>query len=392
MDRALPDMDVLMRIVHLTASALFGGPERQMLGLAAALPSQYSTTFLSFSEAGRCRPFLAAVRAAGFDAAELSNDTPHYRSAARELTAFLRGNHADVLVTHGYKSNVLGRPAARSAGRPIISVSRGWTGENWKVRCYDALDRFHLRFMDRVVCVSEGQATRVRSAGVPADRIRVIRNATRLRREPPDAAGRERLRQLAGGPGPIVLAAGRLSPEKGFSILVDAARVVRQAYPEVRFVLCGDGPEQPSLSQQIARAGLAGAFRMPGFRDDLDALIPWADVVTLPSFTEGLPNVALEAAAAGVPVVATAVGGTPEVVVNGQTGFLVPPGNAERLAARLIDLLRHPEWRQAFGAAGQKRINDQFSFAGQARAYQALFDELCRDNGRSATGREALCA
>jgi glycosyltransferase involved in cell wall biosynthesis len=381
-----------MRIVHLTASALFGGPERQMLGLAAALPGEYSTTFLSFSEEGRCRPFLAAARAAGFDAAELSFDTPHYRSAARELTAFLRGNHADLLVTHGYKSNVLGRPAARAAGRPIISVSRGWTGENWKVRCYDALDRFHLRFMDRVVCVSDGQAARVRTAGVPADRIRVIRNATRLRREPPDPAGRVRLRELALGTGPVVLAAGRLSPEKGFNNLVEAARGVRQSCPDVRFVLFGEGPERASLSQQIASAGLADTFQMPGFREDLDCLIPWADVVALPSFTEGLPNVALEAAAARVPVVATAVGGTPEVVVNGQTGFLVPAGDAERFAARLIDLLRHPEWRQAFGAAGQKRIHDQFSFAGQARAYQALFDEFRPASGRSATGREALCA
>src|SRR5437899_4916015 len=98
-----------MHIVHLTASAYFGGPERQMLGLAGALPPAIASTFLSFAEGGRCRPFLSAARAAGFDAAELAHDTPDLRASVRELTAFLRGNFADVLITHGYKSNLLGR-------------------------------------------------------------------------------------------------------------------------------------------------------------------------------------------------------------------------------------------------------------------------------------------
>src|SRR5947208_8213776 len=188
-----------MRIVHLTASAFFGGPERQMLGLAAALPPGYASTFLSFAEGGRCRPFLAVARAAGFDAAELTNDAPNLRAAVRELTAFLRGNFADALVTNGYKSNLLGRPAARAAGVPVVSVSRGWTGENLKVRCYEAVDRLHLRFMDRVVCVSSGQAERVRQSGVPAERVRVIRNAARPRAfAHPDPITRDRLRQPAG--------------------------------------------------------------------------------------------------------------------------------------------------------------------------------------------------
>jgi glycosyltransferase involved in cell wall biosynthesis len=366
-----------MRIVHLTASTLLGGPERQMLGLATALPTDYTTTFLSFPEAGRCRPFLAAARATGFDAAELTNDTPNLRGAVRELAAFLRGNLADVLVTHGYKSNLLGRPAARQAGVPVVSVSRGWTGENLKVWCYEAVDRIHLRFMDRVVCVSQGQADKVRQAGVPPERVRVIRNAARLSAfGKPDPAAAHRLRELAGGDGPIVLAAGRLSPEKGFHILVEAAARLFGVAPAARVVLFGDGPERPRLVRRTRELGISDRFVMPGFRSDLDALLPWADMLVLPSLTEGLPNVALEAAAAGVPVVATAVGGTPEVVVNGQTGFLVPRADPNRLAARMSDLLMRPNWARAFGAAGRRRVEDQFSFAGQAQAYRALFAEL----------------
>ena len=145
-----------MHVVHLTASGFFGGPERQILGLVSALPPPYRTSIVTFCESARCRPFLREIAAAGLDGFELTSDFPRVRAAVREVTRFLQRERADVLVTHGYKSNLLGRPAARRAEVPIVSVSRGWTGENWKVWAYESLDRAHLRFMDRVVCVSEG--------------------------------------------------------------------------------------------------------------------------------------------------------------------------------------------------------------------------------------------
>jgi glycosyltransferase involved in cell wall biosynthesis len=364
-----------MRIVHLTASTFFGGPERQMLGLATALPDPYSTTFLSFSEGGRCRAFLSQARSCGLDAAELVHDTPHFRGAMREIAAFLRGNQTDVLVTHGYKSNLLGRPAARAAGIPTASVARGWTGEDWKVRCYEALDRFHLRYMDRVVCVSAAQADRVRACGVPPEQIRVIRNAVQLS-GPPMLAAKERLRALAGGGGPVVLAAGRLSPEKGFHVLVEAAVALLGRCPTARVVVCGEGVERPRLERRLSELGIADRVWLPGFRDDLNQLIPWADLVVLPSLTEGLPNVALEAAAAGVPVVATAVGGTPEVMIDGETSYLVPPADPAALADRIGDLLDDPAKARMFGTAGRSRVEKHFSFEAQARAYELLFAEL----------------
>jgi glycosyltransferase involved in cell wall biosynthesis len=366
-----------MRIVHLTASTFFGGPERQILGLASALPADYSTSILSFSEGGRCRPFLSVARETGFDAAELSFDSPHLRSSVRELTAFLRGNFADVLVTHGYKSNLLGRRAARTAKVPIVSVSRGWTGENAKVWCYEAVDRFHLRFMDRVICVSSRQAERVRRAGVALEKIRVIRNAARLTAfESPEPSGEERLRSLAGGTGPIILAAGRLSPEKGFRYLIEAASRIVKRLPEARFVIVGEGAERPALEARIQSLGLSEVVRLPGFRHDVDSLLPYADLVVLPSLTEGLPNVALEAAAAGVPVVATAVGGTPEVVLDCVTGYLVPSGDPVRLADRIGNILTQPDLANRFGAAARQRMYECFTFEGQARAYQEIFSEL----------------
>src|SRR5258708_574091 len=115
-----------MHLVHLTASTFFGGPERQMLGLGRALQDGYRSAYLSYSEGGRCSAFCTRAEAAGFEAIALEYDTPNVRSSIRELTNFLRDRDADILISHGYKSNLLGRIAARRVGIPIVAVSRGW--------------------------------------------------------------------------------------------------------------------------------------------------------------------------------------------------------------------------------------------------------------------------
>src|SRR6516225_1977580 len=151
-----------MNVVHLTASTFFGGPERQMLGLAQALPDDCCTVLVSFAEGGRCRTFVEQARRQGIEAITLRWDTPHLFRARDELVDLLRVTATDVLCCHGYKANLVGRWAARRAGIPVVAVSRGWTAENLRVRFYEAIDRLGLRWMDRVVCVSKGQAAKVR--------------------------------------------------------------------------------------------------------------------------------------------------------------------------------------------------------------------------------------
>jgi glycosyltransferase involved in cell wall biosynthesis len=375
-----------MRIVHLTASTFFGGPERQMLGLARALPAGYRTQFLSFAEGGRCAAFLEAARREGFEASALEHDTPRIDRAARELVGRLQGARASVLCCHGYKADLLGRWAARRVGLPVVAVSRGWTWESRKVRLYERLDRLNLRGMDRVVCVSEGQAVKVRRAGVPRRKVVVIRNAIRADRfKQPDATSREELQRFFAQPRThIVGAAGRLSPEKGFDLLIEAAGLVAKQVPSVGFVIFGEGPLRDDLTRRIGAQGLNGRFALAGYRTDLDRFFPALDLLAQSSHTEGMPNVVLEASAAGTPVVATAVGGTPEVVADGVSGHLVQPGCAEPLARRIGDVLLLPEQeRRAMGGAGRQRILDEFTFEAQGRQYQALFEALARQRRRT---------
>src|SRR5262249_26567319 len=226
----------------------------------------------------------------------------------------------------------LGRLAARRCRIPAVAVSRGWTGESLRVRLYERLDRWNLRWMDRVVCVSEGQASKVRCAGVRDERLAVIRNAVRADRFPhPHPAKRALLeRMFPRRPRRIVAAAGRLSPEKGFGVLLEAAARIDD--PTIGFIHFGNGPLREQTAHRIAALGISERFVLAGFRSDLDQFMPCFDALALPSFTEGLPNVVLEAFAAGVPVVATAVGGTPEVIEDGLSGYLVPPGKPALLS------------------------------------------------------------
>src|SRR5215469_11811141 len=121
-------------IVHLTASTFFGGPERQMCGLARSLPEGYRTVFILFSENGRYRAFFNEARNQGFEAVALANDTPYLHAAVRELEGHLQRVEADVLCCHGYKADLIGRAAARRRQLPVVGVSRGWTGASLKLR------------------------------------------------------------------------------------------------------------------------------------------------------------------------------------------------------------------------------------------------------------------
>ncbi len=367
-----------MVVAHLISSGFFGGPERQILGLCRSLTAPYRNVSLLFDERGRQRAMIEQLRLHDLEAIELWRNTPNYPAMVRELAGELRRIGADVLITNGYKTDLVGLAAARRVGIPVVAVVHGWTAATLKVRLYEAAGRLCLRGMDRVVCVSEGQAVKVRRAGVPHRLIVVIHNAIDAGpfATPVPEYG-ERLRALfPSPPDRIVGAAGRLSPEKGFRVLVEAAAIVRRSDPRVGFVHFGDGPLREDIVRQIAALGLEGRFILAGFREDLDRFTPHWDLAVLPSYTEGLPCIALEAFAAGVPVVATAVGGIPEVVEDGMSGFLVPPGDPAALARRIGDALSSEAQRDSMGRHGRERVRGEFTFEQKGARFRKLLEEL----------------
>ncbi len=348
-----------------------------MLGLADHLSDQFETTLLSFSEGGQCRELLKHASDRGYLAEELNNDTPWFRSAIRELTVRLKSHDTSVLCCHGYKASILGRIAARRVGIPVLAVSRGWTAETWKVRVYEKLDRWNLRWMDRIVCVSRAQTVKAHQGGAPFDKTVTIPNAVdprRFQHHSPQSRGK-----LAGlfsrNPKFIIASAGRLSPEKGVEVFLRSAIDLVSQDHTLGFVHFGEGKLRSKLEMQIPEP-LRGQIVLSGYRQDLDALLPHCNAFVLSSYTEGMPNVILEAHCARVPTIATKVGGTPELIRDRETGLLINPGSSQELTSAIRTLLNSAPLQKALASRGRENVLKHFTFTSQARAYESLFVEL----------------
>ena len=175
---------------------------------------------------------------------------------------------------------------------------------------------------------------------------------------------------------------GRLHPQKGFSDLLTAFAQVRQRIPSVRLFVAGDGELRDDLEAQARSLGMAAVVTFAGVRADVSEVLAALDVFVLPSLWEGMPNAVLEAMASGLPVVATAVGGTPEVVVDGVTGLLVPPQDPGALAQAIGHLLRDPDLRRRMGRAGRRRVEEHFDVRETVRQVESLYETLLREKGR----------
>ena len=229
--------------------------------------------------------------------------------------------------------------------------------------------------------MSQAQADKVRAAGVPEARRFTIRNAIGADAfvAPTPAIRAEMLGWFPTPPRWLLGAAGRLSPEKGFAVFIEAAALVVRQRPAAGFLLFGEGPLRGELERLMLVRGLQGRLVFAGFRNDLSRYLPNLDLTVMSSFTEGLPIILLEMGAAGVPTVATTVGGIPEVIDDGQSGFLVPAGDAPTLAERIVALIDDEPRRRGMGEAARARVRRDFSFASAAsRQYHELFRKLTR--------------
>ncbi|MFO0952930.1 MAG: glycosyltransferase [Isosphaeraceae bacterium] len=241
------------------------------------------------------------------------------------------------------------------------------------------LERLTQPLCAGAVCVSEGVRTFSRDVGGwPADRLAVIPNA--VDPAPFDQAASQALPRPALGLADVpedarlILYVGRLDAQKGLTTLLEALSRPSVTGPDWHLALAGDGPERDRLQAEAAsRPGLAGRVHWLGHRSDVPALLAASDLLILPSLWEGMPNAVLEAMAARRPVVATAVEGTTDLVVPGETGWLVPPGDADALESALTEALADLERLRQFGEAGRARVEAHFTPGQTVRAYERLW-------------------
>jgi glycosyltransferase involved in cell wall biosynthesis len=350
-----------VRILHLIASNFVGGPESQILRHALDVTSPEREIWIgSFRDAPARPEILQRAEDLGLTALEFSSGRFNPRTVL-ELVRALRRKQVSLLCTHGYKANVVGWLASRLSGCPQIGFVRGWTAETWRVRQYERLDRFALARVDWVVCVSQPQAEQLGKKREGRHPPIVIPNAALFLAEdvvlPID---RRPIRATLGLPEDafLVCAAGRLSVEKGQRYLIDASASLASRIPNVRVLVLGEGRERPRLEEQLAQLGLQNHVVLAGFKKNVRPWIQACDVLVNPSLTEGMPNVVLEAMALGTPVVATRVGGIPDLIRDQESGLLVAPGDATTLANAVCDLCADPVKARRLAQNAQARVRE----------------------------------
>jgi L-malate glycosyltransferase len=369
-----------MIVAQMITSFGLGGTERQLVTLLSGLDrARWRPELICFRKVG---PFLTDLAAMGVAPQTLplggSLMRPNTLSAIARLAHVLRDSQAALVHCHDIYSVLLGVPAARLAGVPVIAARRD-LGHHVGRLMRPAL-RLALQGADCVLANAATVATQLeRREGVPAARLAIIPNGIDLPTF--DAASRELaapapLGEDAGGAVTVLTVARMTYQAKGHTDLIAAAPEVRRAIPTVRFVLAGDGPEEPELRRQAERLGVADAVSFLGRRPDAPALFARADVVCHPSRAEGLPNAVLEAMAAARPIVATTAGGTPELLHDGVHGILVPPADPPRLAAALIQVLGDRGRARALGVAARARVADRFSIRRLVDRTERLYERL----------------
>lgn len=374
------------RILHLISPSGLYGAERVVLNWLGRLNRDHAFSLAHFHKPGPAvEEFLAAARDLGARTIPLPDALSALPQAGRQLLRTVRREKADLLHAHGYKAVALAGLVSPWLKLPVVVSQHGFVSGSVKLRLYNRLDRLvcALGGADRVLCVSEEIMDSYRQAGVPEERLVRLANAVPAPARPPVFPPEATEPLPPGLPdwiwGERVLACvGRLSPEKGQAELLKALPAILAAHPRALLLLVGDGPDRAALAALAERLGVAGRTVFAGFRSDAGACIRWAEALVLPSLTEGLPMVVLEAMAMARPVAASAVGDLPRLITPGVHGLLSSPGDSVALAANVIELLDDPDRARHMGRQGWRKVREDHDLDGQARTVADLYRELIR--------------
>ncbi|MGO4885241.1 MAG: glycosyltransferase family 4 protein [Bryobacteraceae bacterium] len=374
-----------MNILQVISSGGYYGAESMLLALARALPGVGCGSTIAVFSDSRTEPGGLETHAArrGLRVEVVPCNGRWDWKAVRRIRELAKEHRVDVLHTHGYKADIYGGAAAWRGRVSLVATCHNWPSRLASMRAYAAIDRQVLRHFDRVATASDPVAEILTRAGIPAHKLRTIPNGvdTEAFREAPASLRAE----MGGGAERLIGFVGRLVPDKGGAVLLAAAQTVLTTYPDAKFVFVGEGPARQEWETRACELGIASKVVFTGGRDDMPSVYASLDLVVLPSFQEAMPMCLLEALAAARPVVATAVGAVPKVVIPGVTGLLCDPGDVSGLSAAILRVIREPDLARMFGNNGRAHVARHYAAKVVARRYVDLYREVlgeraCRAN------------
>lgn len=366
-----------IRLLQMLTNFHIGGTERQVANLALGIDSSHFDLHLAcLWNSGELLAELEDLRVPRSEFRIGSLYSPKTLWQGIRLAHYVRRNLIQIVHSYGFYPNVFTVPAARLAGASIVVASIRDTGD-WLTPMQRRLQKLVCRLADCVLVNAEAIRQNLLEQGYDASKIVVIRNGITLSK----FAGRSRsagLRRELGLPlsARLVAVFSRLNRFKGVEYFLDAAAVLAGKVPDVCFLVVGDGGNKKELEEYACQLGLAQRIVFTGFRSDVPDLLSEVAISVLPSLSEGTSNTLLESMAAGVPVIATRVGGNPEVIEDGVSGLLVPPRDSAALAAAMDRLLEDESLARVLGQAAMRRVSELFSLEGSVHETEHLYQRL----------------
>jgi len=371
--------DIRVRVLHVLATLLPGGSEISVLRLVGALDT---TRYLVRVACLRGEPVLAAeFRSAGVEVVRFGMRGKFDPGCLLRLRRYVARERIDIVHTHMDLADFYGALAGRLGGARCVVATKHAPDEfrtrrTWKRYPFLLLERLAYEMDDAVIVVSEGLRVFFETVErLPRRKMIVIGHGVDATARP---ATREEARRSLGLPqqGPLIGAVGRLSPEKGQNVLLQALPSVLAAFPQAACVLAGEGPARAALEAEARRLGIGDRVVFLGLRRDVPMVLAALDLFVQPSIYEGFGLSLLEAMAAGLPVVASRVGGIPELIEDGRTGLLVPPQDPMALAGAVVRLLGDSEGARRLGEAAASRSRERFSLGRVADRVDALYRNI----------------
>lgn len=366
-----------IRVLHLRDSPWVDGPGRTILETASHVdPARVDYHIGAFVSPGQDKHAMVdGARARGAQV-HVINDRPGLdQRLVGDIVELIDRHRIDILHTSEFRSNVLSLLCRRHRKLIAVSTAHGWIANDLRGRIFRVADKVLLRSFDAVVLVSHAMRRLVPRWWLPQSRAHVLHNALVL-----ESYGREILsagRRSRDPDAPIrLLNVGRLSAEKGQHLLLQAFAAVLPAHPRIELVFAGIGPLEQSLRATAQQLGIQDKVVFRGYVADMPALYAECDLVLQSSFTEGLPNVILEAAYLRMPIVATAVGGTGEVIEHGRSGWLIEPHSLAGLVEGLRRFLDDPARFRDMADRAHVDVRERFSFAARTEALTQLYGHL----------------
>lgn len=345
-----------MKLLAINEAYSITGPAKNLIefaGLARNL--NVETSIVTFVRGDDSNVFIETARARGIPVHVLRERGLADRTILKDLAALVAREQPDIIQTHAVKSHFVARLAGLPQQAPWIAFHHGYTWPSFRARAYNQLDRWSLRTAVKVLTVSLPFRDELAAKGVALERIEVVHNAIR----PDWGKGTERP-SLAIPPGrKVILIVGRLSREKDHLTLLQSISLLRDLNPHLLIV--GEGPERPRIEEEIRRLGLSDCVTLTGHQRSAEPYYAMADVAVLSSLSEGSPNALLEAMSAGIPAVATTVGGIPEIVTNEESALLVPPSDTSQMATAIRRILTDPSLQERLVEHSRELIQQKHS-------------------------------